>query len=266
MRVQRFHDPALFDQRVRPLLMRNEANNNLILGMLAEILAGTRDVSQVTPLYCAIENEVNETVAAVMSTGPRLILTDADNDAIAALIDHLAADPYALPAACGPADTALRFSRAWAAKHGLDILPSHRMAIMQLDRVVSPGSAGGTLRMGTGEDLPLLEQWGLEFVTELKMGDPAEAGAVMRRKVEQQNSFHLVRPAPGLHGVQRQAHAARNWAQLGLHTAAVSQARICPHLRRAAQPAAAGSGQAIRLSVCGGRQPDDQSNLQHDRL
>jgi hypothetical protein len=199
MRIIRYQDPAAFQRRVLPLLMRNEAMNNLMIGVLTDVVNGTQAFALLKhPLFCAVENEAGEVIAAAKYTRSHLVLTDADPLAIDALVDDLSASAESFPAACGPLQTVRRFIECWASRAGQIAVPvpGHRMRIMQLESVTPGPQISGDFRAATVEDLPVLQAWGQAFNEELKFTNSSEAIAIMQKRVADQRAFVWCDPQP----------------------------------------------------------------------
>jgi hypothetical protein len=99
MRWVRHHDRVDFAARVTPFLLRNEAANNLQLGIIGRLLSGKpmpRVNANASPLLMSCESgesaQGSPVVAVAIQTPPfSIILTEAPEGAAATLVTHLAA-------------------------------------------------------------------------------------------------------------------------------------------------------------------------------
>src|SRR6478672_10085686 len=116
--VDRHRDAGAFLDRVGGFLVRHEAENNLLFGILGA-LRRDASISDGPPLLAEVR-EGDETVAVAIRTPPRnLVLSVSDAPAaIDALVDDLVAAGDALPGALGPVEAILRFAERWTAATG----------------------------------------------------------------------------------------------------------------------------------------------------
>lgn len=71
MEIIQFDNPLEYQEQVQPYLVRREAENNLLLGILANIIGG--DYSDITP-YLALVREGDQIQAAALCTPPYPVL------------------------------------------------------------------------------------------------------------------------------------------------------------------------------------------------
>jgi predicted GNAT family acetyltransferase len=188
MRIQHYQDPAGFCRRVMPLLMRQEALNNLMLGILTDVLSGVREMPKEPPLYCSIENDAGEVTAAALSLG-MLVLTQAGAEELDLLIADLIANPHEFSIVSGPAETVRLFSRRWAQRTGKSAACGLRMRIMELASVMWCAGVSGTMRLGEEADIPLLTSWIAAFMDELKYRNPGDPREFAEKRVKDQRVF-----------------------------------------------------------------------------
>ncbi len=149
--ITRHDDLAAFRARVEPLLVEREAENNLVLGLLAAI----------KPDSGALLVELEGVGAAICTPPFNLIVTALPPDAVDALAARLAADGVKLPGVVGPSEPSARFARAWSAQHGLPSRIHHAMRVFENRRVIAPRppADGGRLRTATADELERVLDW-----------------------------------------------------------------------------------------------------------
>lgn len=145
--ITRHSDLALFRARVEPRLIADEAQNNLILGLLADAKADS-DILLV---------ETDDGVA--LRTAFNLIITAMSPATLDALVDHLS--DVKLPGVVGPGAASAHFARVWSARHGLPARMNHGMRVFENRRLLPPRAPadGGQMRAAGESDLSLVVEW-----------------------------------------------------------------------------------------------------------
>lgn len=163
MQVRRLDDPVAFLDAAGPLLLAEEARNNLVLG-----IAGTlRDHPQVYPEFRLwLVEEGGEIVGAAVRTPPHHLalagpLAPRAAEALVAAIDE------ELPGVVGPAVEAEEFAARWSTSRGARARGMMAQGVYALERVVPARPVGGALREAGVEDVPLLVDWWCAFVDEV---------------------------------------------------------------------------------------------------
>ena len=155
-------DPSEFLSVAGPLLLRDEARHNLILG-----LAGTvRDDPDVYPEHQLwIVETGDNVVGAALRTPPRgLVLARPDDEeALDALV---AAITDQLPEVVGGVPESPMFAAAWSTKTGAAGRVRFAQGIYALSSVRSPVGVPGMARPAAVAELPLLVAWWRAFAVE----------------------------------------------------------------------------------------------------
>ncbi|HEX9122689.1 MAG TPA: GNAT family N-acetyltransferase [Actinomycetota bacterium] len=164
MRVVRTDDAAAFLGLAGPLLHRDEARNNLILGIAATMVADPK-------AYEAHDGWVvldPDPVAAAIRTPPRhLVLGDpAELDAMAVLADAVREDVPNLPGVTGTRPGVDAFVAAWTTATGQTARTLMRQGVYALEHVVDVPRAGGVPRLATRRDRDLVVGWMAAFARE----------------------------------------------------------------------------------------------------
>lgn len=141
------------------MLLRREAENNLILGVAGQLVQ--RPQRQAESPYLATVSRGGSVVAAVIRTPPfGVALTQMPREAIAPVARDIA-DVYEwIPAVLAPRDTAEAFAHAWSRQAATAAEIRMRQRIYQLHRVTFPSRAPtGTMRPAREGDIDLLTLW-----------------------------------------------------------------------------------------------------------
>ena len=183
MKLTRYHDAEAFRQQVEPFLLQHEAENNLILGILASLTSATGMYD--FPPYLAAVDHAGEVVGVSLRTPPFNVLCSlllpADRAEIIALFAiDLRAEYGQLPGVTADAATAHAFAEEWRRLTGEPYRIAIAERIYQLDRVIPVAGVPGKMRRATPADRDLLLEWIIAFQAET-----ATEGTNPERWVEQ---------------------------------------------------------------------------------
>jgi GNAT superfamily N-acetyltransferase len=194
MEARRLSDPTEFLAAATPLLLEDEARNNLILG-----IAGTlRD----RPGYYSdfrlwLVEDDSEVVGAALQTPPfNLVLAKpADDAAATALADAVAGEGINLPGVVGATPEVTLFADAWETSSHSTRRLGRSQRIYRLSEVRSPTGVAGSPRVATARDQRLLVAWIAAFADEALAGTPSPAADTERvvegRLVDPNSGFLL---------------------------------------------------------------------------
>ena len=158
--VGRHPDADVFLERSQEFLMRDEAENVLMLG-----LASGRPEDA---LLLTVERE-RQLVMAALQSGRNMIVSRGPASAVEALVDHLTADGISLPGVTGPVEAAGRFSDLWCARTGQGARLHMNMRVGQITEVVVPERPSGVFRQAAASDISLLAEWNEAFNVETRL-------------------------------------------------------------------------------------------------
>lgn len=172
-----------------PILLKHEAENNLLLGLLGRMAEG-EDMGSV---FGYGEDHDGIRTVFLHTKGNRIILshetvwTDEEAVELAQLVQTLTPD---LPGVIGPVQQANQFARAWQRLNGKQIKVHMNQFIYQLDKVKDAGSARGHMRAAHNADFALLRDWLIRFgkVTGEHMTEE-RADMVIGRMIAQQRMY-----------------------------------------------------------------------------
>lgn len=182
MQVLRPTDPRSFLDLAGPLLVRDEARHNLILG-----IAGTTELHpELYPVYHAwVVLDEGEVVAAATMTPPhKLVVADpASDEATLALLDAVRASGVEVPGVVANLPTAPMFAQAWSEATDSWVQLVRTEGVYALTRVLEVVVTTGAARSASADDRTLLETWLSEFEAEAmptETSDPEQR----RRSIE----------------------------------------------------------------------------------
>lgn len=154
-----------FRQFTDPLLLKDEARNNLILGITGTLI----DHPDAYPEFhlWAVEEPGGPVAAAVMTPPRPLILADAARyEAIDLLAAAIADSNLTVPRVLGNEPGVARFVDDWTKKTNRQAAVQMRHGVFALDRVRPTPEVVGNSRPATEHDLHLLTDWVRAFVAE----------------------------------------------------------------------------------------------------
>jgi ribosomal protein S18 acetylase RimI-like enzyme len=185
--VESFADQAAFRAAVEPLLLADEAENNLLLGLIARTWP-------VPPLMRAVREDGQVRGCALMTAGRMLVVSRLTESALNALAGALHGGGVALPGVNGPEETSSAFVGAWTALKGASADQGVGMCLYRAGVLTAPTEPPGAVRAAGRDDLPRLREWMAAFNRETG-DDPAFASALSERFVAESRALLRVDPA-----------------------------------------------------------------------
>lgn len=185
MEVQFHTDLQTFADQVRPFLLQDEADNNVMLGMLHRRLSALRKGQQLDknepPLFCSVVGN-GEVIGAASQTPPySLNLTRMPSAAIDAVVYALAERAVHLYGAHGHSEISGTFAAAWIARRGVVITRRKPLLFYKLCALLSPEATAGHAHLATQDDVDLLRNWERAFADELDLPTPEDKAEIENR-------------------------------------------------------------------------------------
>jgi GNAT superfamily N-acetyltransferase len=180
--------PRHFLDTARDFLLASEAENNLILGLAAE-LADQDPLPDPPPFFASIQDR-DRVIGCLFRTPPLKVgLTRIPGAAVPLAVRGVADACGEIPGVIGPLETIREFAAVWAASRGVDAAPGMQMGIYAVETVRPPEEpATGTMRVAEAGDAPLLKDWFHRFADEAGLGPP-DVDAEVRSLVASGGAF-----------------------------------------------------------------------------
>src|SRR5688572_7365430 len=162
MRVIEHNDVNAFRDRAMPLLMRDECDNCVMIGIIGRLVEGkpaTKSGEVTTPLLMTVEDGGDVLAVATQTPPHALLFSPVDESCAAAIADHLHArawDGYMLS---GIVPSVHLIARRWQAHVKRDFKPHIALRLFRTSRVIDPPPAPGLLRLATNDDAPRMTEW-----------------------------------------------------------------------------------------------------------
>ncbi len=162
MKLVPYQNPENFQETVTPFLVQHEAENNLLLGVLANLIGGEY---QDHPAYLAAVHSMAGMELVVMRTPPFPVLLSyragpPDQDLVS-LVNADLVSSYGKELAGMTGNTSLvgEFVRGWKTRSGGKAELDMAMRIYRLDAVLPVEEIPGTLRPVRSSDRALIREW-----------------------------------------------------------------------------------------------------------
>ena len=154
-------------------LLREEAKNNLILGISLRVRDG-HSYGAEAPLFLTVHDGETLAAAAVRTPPYNLILHGEPDrlEAVDAIVGYLLETGHTLPGVNGALDVASAFCRAWTRRTGQTFRLQMSQRIYALTHVRPLVDVSGHVRWACEDDVPTLARWFLGFSREAVPSDP----------------------------------------------------------------------------------------------
>jgi uncharacterized protein len=174
MRLQHCADLQTFYDRVMPFLQQREAEHNVLLGVLSDLLREPPKTLSTDPYMGYVETDTDEVVAVAHYAGHRLFFSHAKAGYEKAL-EILAADAASpdIQRLLVPAECEEIVKVGWGNRFGSQLSAQMPMRIYRLDTVI-PVNIPGRLRWTTKDDRALIRQWMIGFDVDVYNSDPTK--------------------------------------------------------------------------------------------
>lgn len=188
VQVNFYSELRSFDERVRPLLLKREAQYNLLLGLLSDIAR-----RRYTEFWMATLEEDGELIGCALQTPPKpMALTELGPEAIAVLVETLLSHRPRLDGVAGPVQTVNAFGARWQAQTGAGTTLDMAQGIYQITEVCFPEKlVGGTMRGITRADFPFLDGWVAGFNEDTGLPELADTRPFLEARLPAPSLFVL---------------------------------------------------------------------------
>lgn len=164
MRIIQYQSGEDFMADNLALLQREEAANNLIIGLAFGIQAGKYPVES-SLLLAVIESE--ESILCALQTPDRNLTFYGDEKAIPTAVSWLSnfckEKNHTIPGLVAPRTLTIAFAEQWQQQNGTPWKVHMAQRVFQLDEVTEFSKAPGHLRKATVKDKPTIARWLIQF-------------------------------------------------------------------------------------------------------
>lgn len=168
MIFERFESVEKFTKEVKPFLEKNEAVNNLPLGVLGEISRNIDRYGDEKPfLGCVIDDKDDIVLVTIMTPPHNLIITGDRHhleEAIIEAVNYLINANVEIPGVIGAPNVAGMFVNLWTQKTGSNSEVTMDQRIYRLDKVNDIVDNPGKLRKANFHDFDIVKVWVNNFV------------------------------------------------------------------------------------------------------
>jgi uncharacterized protein len=179
MTLGRFASAAEFRVAAESFLLRDEAQNNLALGLISTL--EVQPARYGSEPYFAVVETGGDIMATALMTPPHRLVLSVCNDASA--LEMIARDVYVwrsdTPGVIAPAPAAERFSQLWSGLTGQEVHKNRAERLYRLEKVINPAGVPGRLRPVRESDRSLVRSW-LEAFQAEAIGETESAASLER--------------------------------------------------------------------------------------
>lgn len=189
-------------ERVEPVLLQNEAVNNLPLGILYNLATSSSAENEDNlPFYGLVEEEGHVVLVTLMTPPYNIVLYGEGSgidEALATAVSYLLAHQVQVPGVIGPKGLAHRFAVLWAEHTHCEVKEAMKQRIYKLESVNTPPERSGQFRQATMEDLPIIKDWIIAFQKESLHEDVTDENAhkAAERGIQSGRYFLWTDPVP----------------------------------------------------------------------
>lgn len=163
MQYQHLESPEEFYRLAEGYLLRQEAANNLLLGLTHNLIKRPRAYGSEPPYFGIVWDDSAEPriVGLAIRTPPRsLILSHIeDREAIRMIVQDAYERYRSIPSVIGAKEDSRQFAELWALVSGQRVSPGMFERIYCVQKVIPVTNVSGTARIAGEEDRELLREW-----------------------------------------------------------------------------------------------------------
>jgi predicted GNAT family acetyltransferase len=155
-------DPAKFLRHASAFLEEREAENNLILGISLSLATHPERIDH-PPYFAVVEEKTNIQSAAMMTPPHNMILSRAEEGALAEIVEDISNRHMIIPGVNGPAKTSEAFAKLWVKEVGGTYGLHRLLRLYQVSHIIPPHHVDGQMREASEKDKDTLIQWVRNF-------------------------------------------------------------------------------------------------------
>ena len=173
MKLKRFDDINKFLQTTKPILLENEVENNLILGVILHIQSNPDRYKE---KYLSIVSRESEIISIAVCTPPFKLLfwgkAEQCKNEMELLVDDIVHSKLEMSGVLCLSHHALQLVKIWQERIGEPFRTGMSERIYKLEKVIFPKTKLGEMRLANQQDLELVCMWMQEFHFEAVPDDP----------------------------------------------------------------------------------------------
>ena len=173
MKLKRFDDINKFLQTTKPILLENEVENNLILGVSLHIKSNPEKYKE---KYLTVISQGNDILAISICTPPFKLLfwgkAEQCKNEMELLVDDILHSKLEMSGVLCLSHHALQLVEIWQERIGEPFRTGMSERIYKLDKVIFPKTKLGGMRLANHQDLELVCMWMQEFQNEAVPDNP----------------------------------------------------------------------------------------------
>jgi predicted GNAT family acetyltransferase len=177
VKIIKFDNPRTYQAAVNEYLLVHEAENNLPLGILSNMIAGE---FLDNPPYLALVEQEGEILITVMRTPPYPALISYEDQPIAKEVVELVVEDLwetfgsELTGMTGNKKFVSQLAETWQNNTGVERVIKMAMRIYKLVQVNQNARAPGAMRLADEKEKPLILEWFEDFYREALQEEPTE--------------------------------------------------------------------------------------------
>lgn len=188
MELTRYTDTVAFSALARPFYQRDPVRHTGALTALRSV-----ERKQGADLLATITTSGALAGVIVKDLGFPAVLTGIHEDAIEGAASALADSGVSLDEAKAPRGEAEAFAKIWSTRTGTSVQVRGSRWLYQLTTLVEPRRVQGEFRMATRQDIELLADWWVAFLSESMPSEPRESDptAAVGQLLEEGSAFGI---------------------------------------------------------------------------
>lgn len=183
MEFLHYTDPGEYRKAVESYLVRDEAKNNLMVGIVLQL--SNRGIAasdpELAPFLCAVKDQGEVIAASVMTPPYNLVLTDCPQPTVDLIASGVHNMGRRIPGFLGPTNSAGEFKNIWKTLTGQEAGLHRSMRVYGLVKVTPVSGVSGFCEPAVMDDLEFVTRWCNDFAHEIDTLPPQNIQAIVER-------------------------------------------------------------------------------------
>ena len=198
-----YDDCVAFHDAVMPILSRNEAINCMPIALTQRLARDGYGKSPFDdldrPMIWTVQRSATIELISIQTIREVMHVCAGPEEAVGLVAERMAERNWNGHAIGGVVPTVDQLARLYATRSQRAGRPLMRMAIYQLDNVIRPKPASGSMRPATFDDESLLMKWVADYDVEIGLGGGGELAERVKLLINNKRAFFGWTPS-GFHG------------------------------------------------------------------